>query len=167
MNFCERTITPRVPHPGLSTPVPYGILLSPTAAAWRTERVPHQVPRGDAPAIVIPSFVTEREYSSEEGRPATSLNLVSESIVKKIEPFLGFVAIFQSNMATKSGLKISLKSFGEFGECWGDERAPIFVDSRCKPLANNDLTDTVEREFLPCRSLLKWSRWDSQKPPIA
>lgn len=70
-------------------------------------------------------------------------------------------------MATKSGLKISLEGFGELSECWGDEGVSIFVDLRCKPLVNNDLMDLVEGELPSCGSLLKRSRRDCHKPPIA
>jgi hypothetical protein len=63
----------------------------------------------------------------------------------------------ESNVAAKSGLKISLESFGELGERRWDESAPILVDSRSKSLVNNDFLNPVKRELPPCGSLLERS----------
>lgn len=55
-----------------------------TTAAWISERVPHQTPRGLAPEMVIPLLSMCKAYASAVKRPATSRKPVLLERVRKI-----------------------------------------------------------------------------------
>lgn len=84
---------PLVPQPGESVPWPTAIFPFPSVACCKIVRVPHQTPRGLAPAIVILEPVTFSSYASEVGSPAASTNSVFFARVNTRAPSPFFVLI--------------------------------------------------------------------------